>query len=169
VIEVVEEMEEEENNHLLRCQFHQRFSLMFFVRKFVQTQTLSREKTFVQKICAKNVDEIDYRSPSQDTDASVVDNKQGELFRILNSDYNVICLKLLFENIIFHTEISQNPGINLSNLLNKVRRFFVNVDIQFWKNLEKYILGPLKLTCAHNCKSMPQKSFNQNFMYQLNL
>jgi len=136
VIEVVEEMEEEENNHLLRCQFHQRFSLMFFVRKFVQTQTLSREKDFIQKMRAKNVDKIDNRSPSQDTDASVVDNKQGELFRILNSDYNVLCLKFLFEIIIFYTEISQNPGIIFPHLLNKVRRFFVNVDIH--SILEKF-------------------------------
>jgi len=45
-----------------RCQFDQCFTLAFFVQKFVQSQTLSREKTFVRKICAFNVDEIDHRS-----------------------------------------------------------------------------------------------------------
>jgi len=34
----------------------------FFVRKFFQTQTLSREKSFVPKIRAKNADEIDNNS-----------------------------------------------------------------------------------------------------------
>ncbi len=34
------------------CQFHQRFTRAFFVPKFVQNQTLSREKTFVQKMRA---------------------------------------------------------------------------------------------------------------------
>jgi len=32
-------------------QFHQRRTHAFFVRKFVQSQTLSREKYFVQKMC----------------------------------------------------------------------------------------------------------------------
>jgi hypothetical protein len=32
----------------------------FFVRKFVQSPTLSREKTFIRKICVFNVDEIDH-------------------------------------------------------------------------------------------------------------
>ncbi len=35
------------------------FCARFFVQKFVQTQSPSREKTFKQKNCAKNVDEID--------------------------------------------------------------------------------------------------------------
>jgi hypothetical protein len=46
-------------NWYYRCQFHQSFT--FFVRKFVQSQTLSKEKTFVQKMRAYNVDEIDNR------------------------------------------------------------------------------------------------------------
>ncbi len=33
---------------------------MFFVRKFVQSQTITRKKAFVQKRSAKNVDEIDF-------------------------------------------------------------------------------------------------------------
>jgi len=45
----------------LSGQFHQRFTRAFFVQKFVQSQTLSREKTFVCKICAFNVDKIDLR------------------------------------------------------------------------------------------------------------
>jgi hypothetical protein len=36
-----------------RCQFHKHFLHAFFARKFVQTQTLSREKSFVQKMHAK--------------------------------------------------------------------------------------------------------------------
>jgi len=40
------------------CQFHQCFMRAFFVQKFVQSQTLNREKTFVQKL---HVDEIDNR------------------------------------------------------------------------------------------------------------
>jgi len=31
----------------------------FFVRKFVQSQNVTRKKTFVQKMCTFNVDEID--------------------------------------------------------------------------------------------------------------
>jgi len=31
------------------CQFHQCFTSTFFVRKFVQSQSLSKDKTFVQK------------------------------------------------------------------------------------------------------------------------
>jgi len=41
--------------------FQPSISRTFFVRKFVQSQTLSREKTFVRKMQAKNVDEIDAR------------------------------------------------------------------------------------------------------------
>jgi len=41
------------------CQFHQHFTRAFFVRKFVQCQTLSKEKTFVPKMGEYNVDEID--------------------------------------------------------------------------------------------------------------
>jgi len=44
-----------------RCQFHQHFTRAFFIQKFVQSQTLGRGKTFERKICAFNVDEIDYR------------------------------------------------------------------------------------------------------------
>jgi len=40
-------------------QFHQHFTRAFFVRKFVQCQTLSKEKTFVPKMGEYNVDEID--------------------------------------------------------------------------------------------------------------
>jgi len=40
-------------------QFHQHFTRAFFVQKFVQSQTLSREKIFVQKMHVQNVDEID--------------------------------------------------------------------------------------------------------------
>jgi len=36
------------------------FYTLVFVRKSVQRQTLSREKTFARKICAINVDEIDH-------------------------------------------------------------------------------------------------------------
>jgi hypothetical protein len=42
-----------------RCQFHQRFTRVFFVRKFVQSQNVTRKKAFVRKICAFHVDEID--------------------------------------------------------------------------------------------------------------
>jgi hypothetical protein len=42
-----------------RCQFHQRFTRSFFVRKFVQSQNVTRKKAFVRKIWAFNVDEID--------------------------------------------------------------------------------------------------------------
>ncbi len=45
----------------LSSQFHQCFTRAFFVPKFVQNQTLSREKTFVHKICSFNVDKIDLR------------------------------------------------------------------------------------------------------------
>jgi len=38
-----------DNNANTRCQFRQSFTRAFFVQKFVQSQTLSREKTFVQK------------------------------------------------------------------------------------------------------------------------
>jgi len=41
-----------------RCQFHQHFRRAFFVRKFVQSQNVTRKKAFVCKICAYNVDEI---------------------------------------------------------------------------------------------------------------
>jgi len=44
-----------------RGQFHQRFLRAFFVRKFVQSQNVTRKKTFVRKIRAFNVDEIDSR------------------------------------------------------------------------------------------------------------
>jgi len=39
-----------DNWNITYRQFHQHFMRPFFVRKFVQSQTLSREKTFVQKI-----------------------------------------------------------------------------------------------------------------------
>jgi len=42
-----------------KCQFHQHFMSAFFVRNFVQSKTLSKEKTFECKIRALNVDEID--------------------------------------------------------------------------------------------------------------
>jgi len=45
----------------LRCQFHQRFTRSFFVRKFVQSQNVSWKKAFIRKIRAFNIDEIDYR------------------------------------------------------------------------------------------------------------
>jgi len=35
-----------------RCQFHQHFLREFYVRKFVQSQNVTRIKTFVQKMCA---------------------------------------------------------------------------------------------------------------------
>jgi len=38
------------------------FYLAFFIRKFVQSQNVSRKKAFVRKIHLFNVDEIDYRS-----------------------------------------------------------------------------------------------------------
>jgi hypothetical protein len=41
------------------CQCHQHFTLAFFVRKFVQSQKLTRKKAFVCKICAFNIDEFD--------------------------------------------------------------------------------------------------------------
>jgi len=46
---------------LFWCQFHQRFTRAFFVRKFVQSQNVTRKKAFVCKICAFNVDEFDQR------------------------------------------------------------------------------------------------------------
>ncbi len=44
-----------------RCQFHQHYTREFFVRKFIQSQNVSRKLAFVRKIHAFNVDEIDYR------------------------------------------------------------------------------------------------------------
>ncbi len=41
----------------IRCQFHQRF----YVQIFWQSQNVTRKMTFVRKICAFNVDEIDGR------------------------------------------------------------------------------------------------------------
>jgi hypothetical protein len=38
------------NTFLTWCQFHQHLTHVFFVQKFVKIQTLSREKTFVQKM-----------------------------------------------------------------------------------------------------------------------
>ncbi len=34
-----------------RCQFHQRFTSPFLVRKFIQSQNVSRKKAIVRKIC----------------------------------------------------------------------------------------------------------------------
>ncbi len=45
-----------------RCQFHQLFMRVFFVRKLVQSQNVIRKKAFVRKICEFNVDEIDHSS-----------------------------------------------------------------------------------------------------------
>ncbi len=45
-----------------RCQFHQRFTHAFFVRKFIQSQNVTRKKAFVRKIRAFNIDEIDNRA-----------------------------------------------------------------------------------------------------------
>jgi len=47
-----------------RYQFHQSFTGAFFERKFFQSQTQSREKTFVPKIHEFNIDEIDHRRES---------------------------------------------------------------------------------------------------------
>jgi hypothetical protein len=60
-----------------RCQFHQRFTSAFFVQKKLQSQNISRKKTFVRKICAKNVDEIDHSgfpavSTSQQSNATLI-------------------------------------------------------------------------------------------------
>ncbi len=46
--------------------------LMFFVKKFVHSQTLSREKTFVPKMPQKNIDEIDTRSWGKDVSTCVI-------------------------------------------------------------------------------------------------
>jgi len=43
------------------CHFLQHFIRTYFVQKVVQSQTLRREKTFVRKIFAFSVDEIDHR------------------------------------------------------------------------------------------------------------
>ncbi len=42
------------------CQSHQHFRHVFFVRKFVQSQNVTRKKAFVHKICTFNIDEIDH-------------------------------------------------------------------------------------------------------------
>ncbi len=42
------------SHHEARYQFHQHFTCTFFVRKFVQSKTLSREKTYIQK-CARKM------------------------------------------------------------------------------------------------------------------
>jgi hypothetical protein len=48
------------NNFPYWCQFHQRFTLAFFVRKFIQSQNVTRKKAFIHKIWAFNIDEIDH-------------------------------------------------------------------------------------------------------------
>jgi len=40
-------------------QFHQRYTRVFFVQIFQQSQNVTIKTTFVQKICTYNVDEID--------------------------------------------------------------------------------------------------------------
>jgi len=40
-------------------QFHQSFKRAFFIQKFVQSQNVTRKKTFVWKRREKNIDEID--------------------------------------------------------------------------------------------------------------
>jgi len=50
------------------------FPLVFLYESFFQTQTLSREKTFVQKIRAKNVDEIDFRKKKKKKNESAHGN-----------------------------------------------------------------------------------------------
>jgi len=37
------------------------FYARFFVRKFVQSQNITRKKAFIRKTCAFNVDEINHR------------------------------------------------------------------------------------------------------------
>jgi hypothetical protein len=44
------------------CQFHQCFTRVLFVQKFVQSQNVTRKNAFVCKIRAFNVDEIDPKS-----------------------------------------------------------------------------------------------------------
>jgi len=45
----------------IRCQFHQHFLHAFFVQKYFLCLEFGFEQTFVQKMRAKNVDEIDDR------------------------------------------------------------------------------------------------------------
>ncbi len=46
---------------VIRCQFHQRFMCTFFVRNTFLCLEFGFEQTFVQKMCAYDVDEIDGR------------------------------------------------------------------------------------------------------------
>ncbi len=50
-------------NVCTRCQFHQNLTREFFLQKFIQSLTQSREKIFVWKRRAQNVHEIDTNMP----------------------------------------------------------------------------------------------------------
>jgi len=53
-------------------QFHQRFTCAFFVRKFVQSQNVTRKKAFVQKGVQKNFDKIDTWSKAFTASGSIL-------------------------------------------------------------------------------------------------
>jgi len=45
----------------IRCQFHQRYTRVFFVQVFQQSQNVTSKTMFVRNICTHNFDEIDTR------------------------------------------------------------------------------------------------------------
>jgi len=68
-----------------------------FVWKFVQSQTLSREKTFGQKMCVQNVDEID--------NSKAVNSTFEQKAAHLKCWWNELQLSLFTEKICFQTMI----------------------------------------------------------------
>jgi len=69
----------------MRCQFHQRLTRAFFVRKFVQSQNITRKKVSVRKIREFHVDEIDYRMNSiKQTSPKIVAALLYSLYKCLN-------------------------------------------------------------------------------------
>ncbi len=59
-------------------QFHQRYTRMFFVQIFQQSQNVTRKMMFVQKIRTYNVDEIDTCSADYSIPKDVT-HRQGTL------------------------------------------------------------------------------------------
>jgi len=67
-------------------QFHQHFTCAFFIRKFVQSQNVTRKKAFVLKRRTKNVDEID-SCMTKNTASGLSGEKIGE-----QQVHNPICM-----------------------------------------------------------------------------
>jgi hypothetical protein len=82
------------------CQFHQRFTHPFFVRMSFLCLEFGFERTFVCKICAKNVDEIDHRASSDSI---------WDLTIPLFSQYMMGCKLNVYTNLLMNlTEFGTN-------------------------------------------------------------